>query len=317
MKPALDILLAGTSAESSQLEDLAAGLRRAGHTATVTSGTDAALGSATPDVLIATEAQGTSIFAAFNLPTGSPRFVFMAAAPNFNTAAAASRDGANEICFQPSIDELVEAVERGQVTTPANVRTFERHYSSDQTHRATQDILAFTCAMGIERSLRLRIVTATSELLTNANTHAYAGQPGPMTVKAGLACDPYGIDRLVVEVEDFGVGSKNTSAPEAALPHGFDFVRSLCERFDIETTNESFGARAEFALNATHFDEDPAGLDSLDFFEPECLREIFNTLNDPTEGKDALRFAPAAAATAGRILAAGRPTAIASLVTPR
>lgn len=316
MKPALNILLCGSDVESAELNDLASGLRRAGHDAQIACGTDAALGSATPDVLIVTEAQGTSIISAFTLPENTPRTIFIAAAPDFEVAAAASRAGANEICCQPGIDQLVEAVERTSATqaTGQDQRAgFDRSYSSDQQQRAMLDLLAHTTSMGVERSLRLRIATATCELFHNSHTHGYAGQPGPITIKVSLAGDPYGIDRLAIEVEDFGAGSKNSAQATETTPNGFDFVQALSERLDTESTNSGFIARVEFALAPVHFDEDPADLDALDFFDHTCLREVFEAANE----NQAEPFGRATAPTVGRILAAGQPSATALLATPR
>jgi len=305
---ALHILFVGSDHEQGRLDDLAAGLRRRGHTTALVSSTDDALGMETPDALVVTEAIGPGLFQAFALPTGSPRCVFLVAEPTFRIAAAAAHAGARELLHQPTLDELARAIEAGDARPePEPLTHFERSYTSDQPHAAVRDLAAHALRLGLSRGLRVRIATAASELLHNVAQHAYPadadhGGLGPVTLFARLASDPLGIDRLSIEVVDHGAGATSIDASGDA-PQGLDFVRALAERVDITTApGEGFCVRAEFALATQYFDETPAGLDELDHLDPITLRELHRAA---TSGEDLARLAPALAPTLGRLQTAG------------
>lgn len=291
------VLLAGTSDELAVLSELASGLRRLGHTVAIALNTEEALGQPTPNVLVVTEAAGSSLFQAFNLPTGSPRGVFLSKSQNFDAASQATRHGADEVLGTPTIDQLAEAVERKPRASAAfAARELELNLSAQDRHRGMLELLAFTTHLGLERSLRLRIATAASELVTTTT--------GPVTLSVCLAGDPIGIDRLVLEMTDFE-GELVTHEDER-----LDFARALSERLDVTTDGASATVRLEFVMAPANFDEDPAGLDNLDYFDPVCLRELHAVLGDAAEGfgSDLHRLAPAAAATLLRIASAqGQP----------
>jgi hypothetical protein len=293
------VLLAGTEAEASVLGELACGLRRFGHTASIALSTEEALGQATPEVLIASEAAGSSLFMAFNLPTGGPRCIFLSTSRDFDTAVVATRHGADEVLGMPTIDELAAAVERNpRVQTLKPSRELELSSMPDNASRSLRELLAFTTRLGLGRGLRLRIATAASELFHHAE--------GPTTLTAGLAADPVGVDRLVLELTDFGGGlGKHNGGQES--PSSLDFVCALSERLDVTFAAESTHARAEFVLAPLHFEEDPAGMDELDYFDPCCLRELHAVLGDAAEshGRDLHHLAPAAAPALARIATAG------------
>ena len=136
---ALHVLFVGTDTEQGRLDDLAAGLRRRGHTTALVASADDALGMETPDVLVVTEAIGHGLFQAFALPTGSPRCVFLVAKPTFQIAATAAHAGARELLHQPTLDELAHAIEAGEVRPePEPLTHFERSYTSDQPHAAVR-----------------------------------------------------------------------------------------------------------------------------------------------------------------------------------
>lgn len=323
MKPrtAIDVLLVGTETEAARLEELAVGLRRSGHETFVALSTDEALGRPTPGALIVTEAAGHSLFGAFELPAGTPHRLFLSSTRDFDLACAATRAGANEILVTPTLDELGLAVERAlpRFQRPAtSSRHLARSYNTDQRHRALLDLVAFTTSLGLERSLRLRVATAISELFENAAQHAYVDRSGVILIEASLAADPLGVDRLVVEVQDLGTGAELQSSG-GDEPTGLDFVRALSERLDLTSHDTGLTARVEFVLSSPHFEEDPAGLDALDYFDPLCLRELYAVLNDPAEdhGTDLFRLAPAATPTLGRVLAAGRTAEAALFAAPR
>lgn len=293
-KPApTHVLLAGTCAELSELGELAAGLRRFGHSVAIARSTEEALGQPTPRVLVVTEAAGSNLFQAFNLPTGRPRGIFLSKSHDFQAAATATRHGADEVLGTPSLDALAEAVERrsAPVSSPSR-HELEVHLGANEAHRGVLELLAFTTRLGVERGLRLRIGSATSELL------ALAG--GPRTLRAHLCGDPLGSDRLQVEVDDL------SGHLDKADGDDFELARSLSERLDVASGEQATTARLEFVLCPTHFAEDPAGLDDLDYFDPACLRELRDVLQDAGEhnGRDLFKLAPAAAATLMRLAAA-------------
>lgn len=298
------VLLVGTPDEVARLDDLAAGLRRRGHSTQIAQGVDSALGMETPDALVVTEAVGVALFQAFSLPTSAPRGVFLVEQAAFELACEAARVGAQDILCRPTIDALATAIEQGPARAlPAPTSHFEQVYTSDQVHTAVRDLLAFGTRLGLTRGLRMRFATAASELLTNAAQHAYGDTLGPVTVYVRLSNDPLGIDRLSLEIVDHGAGADEVQAPGAG-PSGLDFVRALAERVDLTTTpGRGFAARAEFALASLYFDETPAGLDELDYIDPIALRELHSVM---TSGEDVARIAPALAPTLGRIQAAGR-----------
>lgn len=304
----LHILLIGTRHESSRLEELAAGLRRRGHSTQLATDIDNALGMETPDVLVATEALGATLFYAFQLPTGSPHGVFLINSANFQLSCQAARAGAKEILLVPTIDELCDAVERAPIrfsVVPAG--HFEHTYTSDFTQSAIRDLLAFTTRLGLSRGLRVRIVTAASELLNNVKQHAYGSAAGPLTIYMRLSNDPVGIDRLNLEVIDHGVGTRSIER-DSETPAGLDFVRALAERLDVTSNpDQGFAARAEFALAPLYFSETPAGLDELDYIDPIALRELHSVMCSGSE--DVVRLAPALAPTLGRLHTAGQDAA--------
>ena len=73
----LHVLLIGTPHEAARLDELAAGLRRRGHSTQIATDIDNALGMETPDVLVASEALGSTLFFPYQVPTGSPQGVFL------------------------------------------------------------------------------------------------------------------------------------------------------------------------------------------------------------------------------------------------
>ena len=304
----LHVLLIGTPHEAARLDELAAGLRRRGHSTQIATDIDNALGMETPDVLVATEALGATLFFAFQLPTGSPHGVFLINSANFQLACQAARAGAKEILLAPTIDALCEAVER----TPKRFSVvpaghFEHTYTSEQTQTAIRDLLAFTARLGLARGLRLRIVTAASELVNNVKQHAYGPTAGPLTIYMRLSNDPVGIDRLNLEVIDHGTGAQSIEL-DSDKPSGLDFVRALAERLDVTSNpNHGFAARVEFALAPLYFSETPAGLDELDYIDPIALRELHAVMCSGSE--DIERIAPALAPTLGRLQYAGQDAA--------
>lgn len=293
-----EILLAGVSNEVERLDELAKGLRRLGHAVFVALTTEDALGQRTPDILIVTEASGSSLFQAFRLPIDAPRGIFLSSSCSFDAAVLATQRGASQVLGTPTIDQLCDAVELQSECHQRQASSSLELSSVGETGNNSNllELLAFTTQIGLGRSLRLRIVTAASEILSLAR--------GPRTIRASLVDDPLGTDRLVLEVTSFEKGPTNQT--KGAGPSSLDFAIALCDRVDDSTDYDQTVIRAEFNLAPANFEEDPAGLDELDYFDPACLRELHATLLDPEENSKSLhRLAPAATTLLMRIQTAG------------
>jgi len=278
MRP-LELLFVAAVDEHAKVEPLVAGLRRAGHRVALELGADEVLGRPTPDVLVVTEAAGLELLAAFEAGEHTPWRIALCGERDFELAAAALRAGAEDLLVNPTIAELVAAVQ----PRPASSLRIHTPRSATETYlvgpgmpaceaRPVLDLLAFTTRLGLERAWRTRIATAVGLAVENARSHAYPEAEGPLEMVVELTGQT-----LTVTLADQGVGFE-PAAPDAlgALDalRGLDLIDALTERLDVTSGPDGTTLQLEFELTPVRFEEEAPGLDELDHMDPASCREL-------------------------------------------
>jgi anti-sigma regulatory factor (Ser/Thr protein kinase)/ActR/RegA family two-component response regulator len=304
------LLIADIHGESTRLGALTSALRTRGHDALLCQDADAALAQATPDVLVidagapASASANLAITSAFRAPGATLRILAIFASEDYSACRAALQAGASDVFAGPfSIDDIVDSVEfkSGAESAPALAPspTLHRAFDSDSDGQEAlcRELLAFATRVGVGRSHRFRIATAAGELASNAALHAYDDGAGPLLLSAA-----FDGANMSVEIRDLGPGFSTAGAAlgQADMCRGLDFVRSLAERVDIDSSSAGTKVTCEFSLTPTHFDEEPASAEHLDYLTPAATRRFL----DPSTMRDDEFKSSALATTVGRILLA-------------
>ncbi|MFT4709303.1 MAG: anti-sigma regulatory factor (Ser/Thr protein kinase) [Bacteroidia bacterium] len=304
------LLIADASSQSDRLQPLAAALRTLGHHVVLCLDTDAALAQTTPDALVI-DAGSTdnakanlAITTAFQGGVAPMRFVAILDEANFEACRDALRAGANDVFAGIfDLDQVITSIcvtdEVALEAAALPSRELHRAFTSNRAGQSDfcRELTACATRAGISRSHRFRVVTAAAEVAANAGLHAYEGGEGPLFLSANFAGDC-----ATVEVRDLGIGfaPEDTALNADESCHGLDIAAGLAEHLHIDSTSAGTKITMEFHLTPTHFDEEPASGEDLDYLTPAATRRF---LGSPSS--DGAEFIGSAlASTVGRILLA-------------
>jgi len=320
MVPALHVLVVENETPTALAIDAA--LQDRGHRVTHFTSAEEALALAArdvPDVVVCDldlgpGMDGLALLGELRERGSAARAVLLSGLPTLEDCRRAMRLGAAELLALPlQPGELAEAVEAGDpppaLPTAQAVWTFRRTMRADleATECCVRGLAAFLLRSGLGPSTRARVATACAEVFENAVRHAYADEPGPVSLAAEL-----GDGELVVSIRDEGAGFVPSGAfagpqLDPALS-GLARAGALAEDLRVESALGG-GTHVELrfvASRATFDQDDVLDLSELDWFSPGLARRVLEALG--SERADVLfNLSPALAVSIGRMLTA--PTA--------